>query len=80
MRSFFQSFRNGINESRGKLLCGEEHSREASGFYQGCTPFGQIGLLNTSVEPVVAEADKPYAIRHEDLPEIFAQYEALAKV
>ncbi|MEW9121274.1 MAG: thioether cross-link-forming SCIFF peptide maturase [Thermotaleaceae bacterium] len=38
-----------------------------------------LGFENTSVEPVVAEPDKDYAIRQEDLKEIFQQYELLAK-
>ncbi|SHI51433.1 uncharacterized protein SAMN02745975_00035 [Geosporobacter subterraneus DSM 17957] len=54
-------------------------TREHLDFAKDVLHLADLGFLNTSVEPVVAEADKPYAIRHEDLPEIFAQYEALAK-
>ncbi|MCL2355785.1 MAG: thioether cross-link-forming SCIFF peptide maturase [Defluviitaleaceae bacterium] len=36
------------------------------------------GFKNISVEPVVAPADTDYAIREEDLPALFAEYEKLA--
>lgn len=37
------------------------------------------GFEQLSIEPVVTSADKPYAIREEDLPVIFAEYERLGK-
>ena len=37
------------------------------------------GFRQISVEPVVAEEQRPYAIREEDLPAIFAEYEKLGK-
>ncbi|MDR0406388.1 MAG: thioether cross-link-forming SCIFF peptide maturase [Clostridiales bacterium] len=37
------------------------------------------GFRQISVEPVVGGAETDYAIREEDLPEIFAQYEQLAE-
>lgn len=37
------------------------------------------GFKNTSVEPVVAEPGKDYEFTYEDLPEIFHQYENLAR-
>ncbi|MCL2852283.1 MAG: thioether cross-link-forming SCIFF peptide maturase [Defluviitaleaceae bacterium] len=37
-----------------------------------------LGFRNVSVEPVVAEASESFAIREEDLPRIFDEYEALA--
>lgn len=54
-------------------------TREHLDFAKDVLHLADLGFQNTSVEPVVAEADKPYAIRHEDLPEIFRQYEILAK-
>ncbi|MBC3889124.1 thioether cross-link-forming SCIFF peptide maturase [Acetobacterium paludosum] len=36
------------------------------------------GFKSISVEPVVSEASKDYAITEEDLPEIFAEYDKLA--
>lgn len=38
-----------------------------------------LGFKQVSVEPVVAEDAEPYAIKSEDLPQIFAEYENLAK-
>lgn len=38
------------------------------------------GFDQVSVEPVVAGAEKPYALTDADLPEIFAEYERLAKI
>jgi len=38
-----------------------------------------LGFDEISIEPVVAEDGEPYAIREEDLPKIFEQYDLLAK-
>ncbi len=38
-----------------------------------------LGFKQISVEPVVSEEDRDYSIREEDLPEIFDQYDLLAK-
>jgi uncharacterized protein len=38
-----------------------------------------LGFLQTSVEPVVTGDDKDYALRAEHLPQLFAEYERLAK-
>ena len=38
-----------------------------------------MGFKQISVEPVVAEDGEPYAIREEDIPEICAEYDKLAK-
>ena len=37
------------------------------------------GFEQLSIEPVVTSPDKPYAIREEDLPTVFAEYERLGK-
>ncbi|MEG1631548.1 MAG: thioether cross-link-forming SCIFF peptide maturase [Hydrogenoanaerobacterium sp.] len=42
--------------------------------------FADEGFEQISVEPVVAPADKPYALTMDDLPTIFAEYERLAKL
>lgn len=39
----------------------------------------ELGFKNLSVEPVVATEEAPYAIREEDLPLLFEQYEQLAR-
>ncbi len=38
-----------------------------------------LGFTQISVEPVVAQETDDYAIRKEDLPQLFAEYDALAK-
>lgn len=38
-----------------------------------------LGFKQTSVEPVVSAPDAPYAIREEDLPRIYDEYEKLAE-
>ena len=37
------------------------------------------GFEQISIEPVVAEESREYAIRHEDLPKVFAEYERLGE-
>lgn len=39
----------------------------------------EIGFDQVSVEPVVADPKQPYALTESDLPQIFAEYENLAK-
>ena len=38
-----------------------------------------LGFEQISVEPVVAADTEEYAIREEDIPQIMAEYDALAK-
>ena len=37
-----------------------------------------LGFRETSIEPVVASPDAPYALKEEDLPKLFEEYEKLA--
>ena len=37
-----------------------------------------LGFKQISVEPVVAEDSEEYALREEDLPKLFAEYDKLA--
>ncbi|MEM1483964.1 thioether cross-link-forming SCIFF peptide maturase [Oscillospiraceae bacterium PP1C4] len=39
-----------------------------------------MGFEQISVEPVVSDPAKPYALTEADLPEVFAEYERLAKI
>jgi uncharacterized protein len=41
--------------------------------------FAELGFEQISIEPVVGEDTDSYAIQKEDLPKIFAEYDALAK-
>ncbi|MBC8535579.1 thioether cross-link-forming SCIFF peptide maturase [Feifania hominis] len=46
-------------------------------FHRDVLHMAENGFEQISIEPVVAEPTAPYAIDEEDLPEIFASYEAL---
>ncbi len=48
-------------------------------FAEDVLHLASLGFKQTSVEPVVATPDMPYAITEEDLPKIYEQYEKLAK-
>ena len=48
-------------------------------FAQDVLHFADLGFDQLSMEPVVAPADAPYAIRPEDIPVICEQYDVLAK-
>ncbi|MCH5184744.1 MAG: thioether cross-link-forming SCIFF peptide maturase [Oscillospiraceae bacterium] len=39
-----------------------------------------LGFKNTSIEPVVVPEDKQYAVKKEDLPAVFAEYDKLARI
>ena len=42
--------------------------------------FADLGFKQMSIEPVVGDDTEPYAIQEEDLPQIFEEYDKLAKV
>ena len=48
-------------------------------FAEDALHFADLGFRQMSIEPVVAPKEEPYAIREEDLSEIFDQYDKLAK-
>ncbi len=48
-------------------------------FAEDALHFADLGFRQMSIEPVVAPKEEPYAILEEDLPEIFDQYDKLAK-
>ena len=49
-------------------------------FSQDILHFAELGFKQISIEPVVGEESDPYAIREEDLPQIFEEYDKLAKI
>ncbi|MCI8649205.1 MAG: thioether cross-link-forming SCIFF peptide maturase [Anaerotruncus sp.] len=49
-------------------------------FAEDVLHLSELGFDQVSVEPVVAEPEKPYALTQADLPEIFAEYERLAQI
>ena len=42
--------------------------------------FADLGFKQMSIEPVVGDDTEPYAIQKEDLPQIFEEYDKLAKM
>ncbi|MBO5070899.1 MAG: thioether cross-link-forming SCIFF peptide maturase [Roseburia sp.] len=47
-------------------------------FSQDVLHLADLGFKQISVEPVVAEPTEPYAIKEEDLPQLFEEYDKLA--
>jgi uncharacterized protein len=54
-------------------------TRENLDFAKDVLHFAELGFEQISIEPVVGEDTDSYAIQKEDLPKIFAEYDALAK-
>ena len=54
-------------------------TRENLDFSEDVKHFADLGFEQISIEPVVGEDTDPYAIRKEDLPVIFEEYDKLAK-
>ena len=69
-----------LAESRGQqnYYVRGTFTRENTDFSKDVLHLADLGFEQISVEPVVAPPDAEYAIREEDLPELFAQYDALA--
>lgn len=49
-------------------------------FSEDILHYADLGFKQMSIEPVVGEETDPYAIRKEDLPQIFEEYDKLAKI
>jgi len=66
-------------ESRGqdKYYARGTFTRENLDFSKDVLHLADLGLKQISVEPVVAAADAGYALREEDLPVLFNEYEKL---
>ena len=47
-------------------------------FAADVTAMADLGFRETSIEPVVADPSAPYALKEEDLPQLFEEYEKLA--
>ena len=54
-------------------------TRNNMDFSEDVLHFADLGFEQISIEPVVGEDTDSYAIRKEDLPQIFAEYDKLAK-
>ena len=48
-------------------------------FAEDVKEFDRLGFRQMSIEPVVAPPEADYALREEDIPQILAQYDALAQ-
>ncbi len=55
-------------------------TRENLDFSNDILHFAELGFRQISIEPVVGDESDPYAIREEDLPQIFEEYDKLAKI
>lgn len=53
-------------------------TRENLDFSKDVLHLADLGFKQVSCEPVVASEDMPYALREEDLPQLFKEYEMLA--
>lgn len=54
-------------------------TRQNLDFSEDVRHFVDLGFQQMSIEPVVGDDTDPYAIREEDLPQIFEEYDKLAK-
>lgn len=70
-----------VAESRGQdnYYVRGTFTRENLHFAKDVLHLADLGFQQTSVEPVVAPFDMPYALQYEDLPVIFEEYEKLAE-
>ncbi len=67
-----------MRENRDYFVRGT-FTRDNLDFAKDVLYLADLGFKSTSMEPVVTEAYHDYAIREEDLPVIFEQYELLAR-
>lgn len=54
-------------------------TRDNLDFSEDVMHFADLGFKQISIEPVVSEESDSYAIREEDLPQIFEEYDTLAR-
>ena len=71
----FQRF---VAGRRGKYYVRGTYTRHNLDFSKDVLHLSELGFDQISVEPVVAKESDDYAIREEDLPKLFAEYDALA--
>lgn len=73
----FQKFADSRNQDRYYVRGTFTHNN--LDFSKDVLHLADLGFKQISVEPVVAEETDDYAIREEDIPQICAEYDALAK-
>jgi len=54
-------------------------TRNNRDFAEDVIHFADLGFKQVSIEPVVGEESDPYALQKEDLPQVFDEYDKLAK-
>lgn len=71
-----------LAESRGqqKYYVRGTFTRDNLDFSKDVEHFADLGFKQLSIEPVVGEDTDAYALREEDLPKIFEEYDKLAKL
>ena len=74
----FQKFADSRNQER--YYARGTFTHENLDFYNDVLHLADLGFKQISVEPVVAKPEEPYALREEDLPKIFEEYDKLAKI
>ncbi|MDY3918491.1 MAG: thioether cross-link-forming SCIFF peptide maturase [Candidatus Limivivens sp.] len=74
----FQKFADSRNQE--KYYVRGTFTHENLDFSEDVLHLADLGFRQISVEPVVAKPEEPYALREEDLPKIFEEYDKLAKI
>lgn len=72
----FQQFAESRNQD--KYYVRGTYTHYNPDFSQDVLHLADLGFKQISVEPVVAEPTEPYAIKEEDLPQLFKEYDKLA--
>ncbi len=72
----FQKFAESRNQD--KYYVRGTFTRNNLDFSEDVLHLANLGFKQISVEPVVAEPTEPYALKEEDLPQLFEQYDKLA--
>ena len=67
-----------VKGRKGQYYVRGTYTRNNLDFSKDVLHLAQLGFDQISVEPVVAKETDDYAIREEDLPQLFAEYDALA--
>lgn len=70
--------RTGGKDSSGEYYMRGTYTAYNKDFAADVIAMADMGFKETSIEPVVADASAPYALREEDLPKLFDEYEKLA--
>ncbi|MDR0935323.1 MAG: thioether cross-link-forming SCIFF peptide maturase [Oscillospiraceae bacterium] len=67
-----------VEKRNGDYYIRGTYTRENLDFVADLLALQKLGFKHLALEPVVAGSDKPYSLRDENLPRLFAEYEKLA--